>query len=112
MDTILAYAELTDDFNPLHVDPVFAATTTMGEVIAHGTMSLGLILMAACEQALKPGVVLELDVRFIAPVRVGESLMPVLNTGPNQTTSQVSVLAKDGQVRIAGVIEMTPPTSP
>jgi len=37
------YAELTDDFNPLHVDPAFAATTPMGGTIAHGTLSVNLI---------------------------------------------------------------------
>ena len=40
---ILAYAELTGDFNPIHVDPEFAAKTPMGGVIAHGTLSLNLI---------------------------------------------------------------------
>jgi len=39
MAAILAYAEITGDFNPIHVDPAFAATTAMGGVIAHGTLS-------------------------------------------------------------------------
>ncbi len=44
---IRRYAELTGDFNPIHVDPEFAATTPFGGVIAHGTMSLNLIWQAA-----------------------------------------------------------------
>jgi acyl dehydratase len=40
---IRLYAEITDDFNPIHVDPEFAATTPMRGIIAHGMLSLNLI---------------------------------------------------------------------
>ncbi len=46
---INAYARITDDFNPIHTDPTFAATTPMGGVIAHGTMSLNLIWQMAAQ---------------------------------------------------------------
>ncbi|MFP5461371.1 MAG: MaoC family dehydratase [Gammaproteobacteria bacterium] len=73
MPAILAYAEITGDFNPLHVDPVFAATTPMGGVIAHGTMSLNLLWQAiartfGAELAANSAI----DVRFARPVRVGD----------------------------------------
>jgi 3-oxoacyl-[acyl-carrier protein] reductase len=38
---LLAYAEVSRDFNPLHVDPIYAATTNFGECIAHGALQLG-----------------------------------------------------------------------
>lgn len=73
MDAILAYAEITGDFNPIHVDPAFAATTAMGGVIAHGTLSMNLIWQLvstnfgaeACQGA-------DIEVRFAHPVRVGD----------------------------------------
>lgn len=73
MPAILAYAEITGDFNPLHVDPVFAAGTPMGGVIAHGTMSLNLVWQAISrtfgpELAARSAI----DVRFARPVRVGD----------------------------------------
>ena len=37
---ILNYADVTNDYNPIHVDKEFAAKSPMGGVIAHGTMSL------------------------------------------------------------------------
>ena len=43
---ILLYAQITDDFNPIHVDPEFAATTPLGQVIAHGMLSANLIIQA------------------------------------------------------------------
>ena len=73
MEAILAYAAITGDFNPIHVDPAFAATTAMGGVIAHGTLSMNLIWqlvsanfgVGACRGA-------NIEVRFAHPVRVGD----------------------------------------
>ncbi len=73
---ILAYAELTGDFNPIHVDPEFAAKTPMGGVIAHGTLSLNLIWQSLAAtlgaRALRGAT---LDVRFAKPVREGEEVV-------------------------------------
>jgi len=72
-DAINCYADVTGDYNPIHVDPAFAATTEMGGVIAHGTMSLNLIWQTL-ERTLGFDAVanLELDIRFRRPVRVGD----------------------------------------
>ncbi|MEO8935806.1 MAG: MaoC/PaaZ C-terminal domain-containing protein [Burkholderiaceae bacterium] len=74
-DAIRTYAELTGDTNPIHLDPVFAATTPMGGVIAHGTMSLSLLWESlACTVGPERIARTTLDVRFLAPVRVGEHI--------------------------------------
>jgi acyl dehydratase len=71
--SILNYAEVTRDWNPIHVDPAFAARTPMGGVIAHGTLSLALIWQALRltlgAQALDRVM---LDIRFVRPVRVDD----------------------------------------
>ena len=75
---IQAFAVLSDDYNPIHIDPAFAATTAMGSIIAHGPMALGLVWQMI-EQAFgaqtNPHV--ELDVRFRQPVREND----VISTG-------------------------------
>jgi acyl dehydratase len=73
---IAAYAELTQDFNPIHLDADFAASTPMGGVIAHGTMSIGLVWQSI-ERSLGTAALTEadLDIRFIKPVRLGEALV-------------------------------------
>lgn len=108
MATIRAYAELTDDFNPIHLDPAFAATTPMGGIIAHGTMSMCLLyqmlqrnLGAAAFDAL------DIDVRFLRPVREGE----VLTAGGAARadapgTYDVWVRGSDGTDRLAGTIRV------
>lgn len=70
---IQRYARITGDYNPIHVDPDFAAKTEMGGVIAHGTMSLNL-LWQALEKTLGRDMLphLRIDVRFRRPVRPGD----------------------------------------
>lgn len=70
-ETASAYAELTDDFNPLHLDAEFAATTPFGRPIAHGTMALNLVLLSAARSLGPAWQVDDLSVRFVAPVPVG-----------------------------------------
>lgn len=75
-DKIRAYAELTEDFNPIHLDHEFAAATPMKGVIAHGTMSILLLWQALAntfgDEALAG---IDLDIRFVRPVRIGEMLV-------------------------------------
>jgi len=70
---ILAYARITGDFNPIHVDPEFAARTPLGGVIAHGTLSLNLIWQSLAatfgSEALRGAAI---DIRFTKPVREGD----------------------------------------
>lgn len=72
---IRLYAEIADDFNPIHVDPEFAAGTPMRGVIAHGMLSLNLIwqsLRATYGSQAEEGA--RLDVRFTRPVRENDTV--------------------------------------
>lgn len=40
---VQAYADAARDHNPIHLDPVFAATTEFGRPIAHGMLVLALV---------------------------------------------------------------------
>lgn len=64
---ILAYAAITDDFNPQHVDEAFAAATPFGRPIAHGMLSLNLIWQSL-RRGLGDALPISLDVRFVRPV--------------------------------------------
>jgi 3-hydroxybutyryl-CoA dehydratase len=112
-DAIRAYAELTDDFNPIHLDPVFAAGTPMGGVIAHGTMSICLLwqsLYRTFGAAAFEG--LDLDVRFVKPVRVGETLTAGGEANPGEPGSwDVWVRGDDGADRLSGVVRLSAATA-
>ncbi len=72
---IRLYAEITDDFNPIHVDPDFAATTPMRGIIAHGMLSLNLIWQSL-RATYGPGAAqgARLEVRFVRPVRENDTV--------------------------------------
>lgn len=73
-DTAQAYGELTFDFNPIHVDPEFAAKSPFGQCISHGTMALNLAI-EACERSFGDKVDLTgLKIRFARPMPVGQTL--------------------------------------
>jgi len=74
-DVIGRYATITNDFNPIHVDPVFAAQSSMGGIIAHGTMSLALIwqILRAEFGVTRCGAA-NVDIRFTKPVRINDVL--------------------------------------
>lgn len=75
-DTILRYAELSGDYNPVHVDHEFAAATRFGSVIAHGPVALQTIFESLTSwlelDSLPASVVVEAF--FRAPVLPGDSV--------------------------------------
>ena len=74
-ETVAAYAELTADFNPIHLDAEFAATTPFGRPIVHGTWSLNALGLAMAS-TFPPDITAraDLDLQFVAPVFVGETI--------------------------------------
>ena len=111
-EIVRAYAELTQDFNPLHLDAAFAATTPLKTVIAHGTLSINLlwqsVAMAFGESAF---IGANLQIRFLKPVAFGE----VLVAGGHQSGQtpghyEVWVRGADRQDRLAGTLSLNSPS--
>jgi 3-hydroxybutyryl-CoA dehydratase len=74
-EKIDGYAHASGDFNPIHVDPVFAAATPFGGTIAHGMLLLAYLsemLTAAFGRAWLSGG--RLKVRFKGVARPGDAL--------------------------------------
>jgi acyl dehydratase len=72
------FAEVTEDPQFIHIDPVAAARTPFGGTVAHGFLTLSLLSRMAADAMLRPegvkmGVNYGFDrVRFMAPVRSGK----------------------------------------
>lgn len=106
MPEILDYATITGDFNPIHVDPAFAAKTPLGGVIAHGTLSMNLLWQvvaasfgsAACRGA-------QIDIRFVRPVRVGDRVTAG-GLARADGAFDVWVRNQDGTPVIEGILNM------
>ncbi|HWQ29041.1 MAG TPA: MaoC family dehydratase [Dehalococcoidia bacterium] len=75
-DDVVAFANVTGDTNPLHLDDAYAAKTRFGRRIAHGMLSAGFI-SAALGTKLAPHacvVYLSQSLRFQRPVYVGDTV--------------------------------------
>src|ERR1044071_5209593 len=74
-DMIRAFADLTGDTNPVHLDDAYAAGTRFGRRIAHGMIAAGLISAALANDLPGPGTVyLSQTLQFKGPVYPGDTI--------------------------------------
>ena len=72
-EIVRKFAELSGDFNPLHLDDDFAAKTRFGRRIAHGMLSGAFIsAVLGYEFSERKIVYLSQTLRFVAPVFIGD----------------------------------------
>ena len=77
---LLHFASLSGDFNALHMDAHFAATTPFGSRIAHGLLVLSIASGMTTRLSIMLGLnksmqgVTEVNCRWPAPTRIGDSL--------------------------------------
>ena len=74
-ELIRAFAEVSGDFNPIHLDEDFAAGTRFGKRIAHGMLS-GAFISAVLGYEFRERriVYLSQTMRFISPVFIGDTV--------------------------------------
>jgi len=97
------FAEATNDFQFIHVDPEKAAQTPFGGPIAHGFLSLSLLSYLNAQSAIVPenllmGINYGSDkVRYLMPVRVGkrvrskQTILEVSEKSPGQWLLKTAV---------------------
>ena len=72
---IQAFADVTGDHNPVHVDESFAQTTRFGRRIAHGMLTASLISSVLANKLPGAGsIYLTQTLRFVAPVFPGDEV--------------------------------------
>jgi acyl dehydratase len=73
---ILAYADLTGDYTPVHVDEAFAKASHFGGIVAHGLFGLSIAdgLKTHSEYRFLPGMSLGWTWDFALPIRAGDVL--------------------------------------
>ena len=74
-DHVRKYAEISGDYNPLHFDAVFAASTKFGRLVVQGGLTTGLLHALAAMDLPGPGTVfLSQNWKFTAPVFIGDTI--------------------------------------
>jgi len=100
-----AFAELTGDYNPLHLDEAFARTTRFKGRIAHGMLTASFFSTVL---AMMPGpgtIYLSQSLAFKAPVRIGdhvEARVTVAELSPKGRVVLKTVARVGDQVVVEG----------
>lgn len=72
---IVAFAELSGDRNPVHLDAAYAAKTMFKERIAHGMLSAAYISAVFGMELPGPGAIyIEQTLKFKGPVKIGDAV--------------------------------------
>ncbi len=73
---VMAYAELTGDFTPVHTDEDYAKTTPFGTRVAHGLFGLSIAdgLKTISDYRFLPGMSLGWEWSFVAPIKLGDTV--------------------------------------
>ena len=75
-DVIAAFAAVSGDQNPVHVDAGYAAKTMFKERIAHGMLSAAYISAVFGMQLPGPGAIyISQTLNFKAPVKIGDTVV-------------------------------------
>jgi acyl dehydratase len=107
-EDIELFTELTGDRNPLHYDAERAARSRFGGLIVQGGVTSGLLNAVVAEDLPGPGsVFLQVDWRFTAPVRPGDTIIAeveVLDARADKpiTTLRTTITNGDGVVVLDG----------
>jgi len=114
-DDIEAFADLTGDDNPLHLDSDYASETMFDSRIAHGTLVEGVISAALADL---PGLVIYLgkELTFNAPVRAGDTVTATATVTDrddnDHCTVQITTTTDDGTEVVTGTAMIMNPVAP
>jgi 3-hydroxybutyryl-CoA dehydratase len=112
---IVAFAGLSGDFNLIHTDAVYAATTPFGQRVAHGLLGLAIASGLAVRSGVLEGTVLAFreiqEWKFSQPVFIGDTLTVEMKVtevkalprlGGGSVVLELSVMNQTGAVVMKG----------
>lgn len=92
-DDIRAFAEITGDENPVHLDADYARQTRFGKTVAHGLLVAGLFSAALGMKLPGPGFVyMSQSLSFLSPVYPGNMVTALVSITEVDRTRQIVVL--------------------
>lgn len=107
-ETVRAFARLTGDHNPVHLDDQYASGTRFGRRIAHGMLTASLISSVLANNLPGEGTVyLSQSLKFVAPVYLNDTVTARITvTGIREdkpiATLETICVNQQGEVLIKG----------
>lgn len=101
------FAELSGDFNPIHLDDEYAKKTRFGRRIAHGMIVGALISRALVDGIGQGGVYLSQNMKFVNPVFIDEEItiqltISSIRKGRGLATVETCAFKQNGDVVVKG----------
>jgi len=114
---INAFAEVTGDRNPVHLDPEYAAKTIFKERIAHGMLTASFISAVFAMELTGPGLIyVSQTLNFRAPVKIGQTVtakVRVVELFPAKRRARFDTICTvDGKVVLEGEAMLMVPSRP
>lgn len=112
---IYLYAGLTGDFNPAHINTIYAEKTPFKTRIAHGMLLGGFISAVMANQLPGPGTIyISQGLNFLAPVRIGDTItaeVEILEILAEKKRARIKTTCfnQDGKVVVDGEALVSPP---
>jgi 3-hydroxybutyryl-CoA dehydratase len=87
------FAQASGDFNPLHMDEAYAATTPFGRRVAHGMLTASLISAVLANDLPGPGsIFLSQSLQFKAPVFIGDTITAAVEVLTYRSSRRIATL--------------------
>lgn len=90
---VVNFAGIVGDFNPIHINPVYAAKTRFGRNLAHGMLTASFI--STCIGCGLPGnnaLYLSQEVKFVKPVFIGDTITACVEVIEKKDKHQILTL--------------------
>lgn len=116
LEDIQAFAAVSGDINPAHLNAEYADATMFDGVIAHGMLGAALISALFGTQFPGPGTIyLGQELKFTKPVRVGDTLTVLATVSEKDDEKKrvkmdCLVTNQKGEVVLKGEAKLLPPT--
>ncbi|MDR4887126.1 MaoC family dehydratase [Fredinandcohnia sp. QZ13] len=110
------FAELSGDFNPIHIDDEYAKKTRFNKRIAHGLLTSSLLSqLLGVHLPGKGSVYMEQTIRFTAPVFIGDTITAMVTIQEyNREKNRVKLLTEchnqKGELVLTGTAVMMVPS--
>jgi 3-hydroxybutyryl-CoA dehydratase len=107
-ELVRAFAEVSGDYNPIHLDEEFAKTTRFGRRIAHGMLSGAFIsAVLGYEFGERKIIYLSQTLKFTAPVFIGDTVTTTATVANIRDDKPIVTLEtvctkQDGEVVVKG----------
>ena len=117
VEDIVAFAAVSGDTNPAHLDPAYANDTLFHGVIAHGMWSGALISALLGTQFPGPGTIYQDQaLHFVKPVRVGDTLtvtvtVTAMHAANHSLELDCQVINQRGEHVLSGVAKVLAPAT-